>query len=124
MTERYFKAWIQYSDGVKEPIDALDYRVEVIEPERFFYDYYGYCVDNPKPPIRLVYRNSHGAKVEIELPSDAVIWKTFIEGDIWWLEKDGERISAYFDKLHLALQLKKDEDEIKGGFVTTVNPNK
>ena len=122
MTEQYWKACIRYSDGVEEPIDALNYRVEVIEKDEFLYDYE--WLSRPNPPLRLSYRNSHGAKVEIELPPDAVIWKTFIQGDIWWLETNGERSSAYFDKLELALQLKTDEDEIKGGFVTTENPNK
>lgn len=122
MTEQYWKACIRYSDGVEEPIDALNYRVEVIDDIDFIYNYdRDWC---PKPPIRLVYTNSHGAKVEIELPPSAAIWKTFIQGDIWWLETNGERSSAYFDKLELALQLKTDEDEIKGGFVTTENPNK
>lgn len=121
MTEKYFKAWIQYSDGVKEPIDSDNYRAEWIDEDEMRYfssDYF------PPSRIRLKYTNSHGARVEITLPPDAVIWKTFIEGDIWWLETNGERFSAYFDKLELALQLKTDEDEIKGGFVTTVNPNK
>ncbi|AWN03886.1 hypothetical protein PBI_PEREGRIN_46 [Rhodococcus phage Peregrin] len=122
MTEQYWKACIRYSDGVEEPIDAINYRVEVIDETEFTYNYESGWF--PKPPIRLVYKNSHGAGVQIQLPPDAEIWKTFIQGDIWWLETNGERSSAYFDKLELALQLKTDEDEIKGGFVTTENPNK
>ena len=63
MTQKYWKATIKYSDGVEEPIDALNYRVEVIEKDEFLYDYE--WRSRPNPPLRLSYRNSHGAKVKL-----------------------------------------------------------
>lgn len=122
MTQKYWRAWIQYPDGFKELIDALDYRVEMVEEAEFTYSYEKGWL--PEPPRRLVYKNSHGGKVEIELPPGTKILKKYIEGDIWWLEIKGFRSSDYYEDLEKALVIKKEDEEIKGGFITTVNPNK
>ncbi|AOZ63637.1 hypothetical protein SEA_WEASELS2_47 [Rhodococcus phage Weasels2] len=121
MTEKYWRAWIKYTDGYEELIDAFDYRVEIVESEDFYYSYDRWT---PKPPTRLLYKNSHGGKVEIELPPDATILTRYIEGDIWWLEIKGFRSSDYYDDLSSAIANQKEDEEIKGGFITTVNPNK
>lgn len=121
MTQKYCRAWIQYPDGFEELIDAFDYRVEIVESEDFYYTHDGWF---PKPPTRLVYKNSHGGKVEIELPPGTNILKKYIEGDIWWLEIKGFRSSDYYEDLEAAIANKKEDEEIKGGFITTVNPNK
>lgn len=126
MTEQYWKFFIEYKDGMKQQIFTNCINLEREFPEDDFYIFRSYdTYTPPQPNLKISYRDKFGIEVEMTIPPFAAnIRKVLIQGDIWWLETNGERSSAYFDKLELALQLKTEEDEIKGGFVTTENPNK
>lgn len=100
----YYEVSIEYPNGYIEKLLTSEIKIETGYDDRFD-DEFRYVHFDRVPAYlgprttEIKYKNLWGATVLMQIPSDAVVRYHVYTGDVWWVEKEGKRVSPIWDEV-------------------------